>query len=152
MKKIVRAVSLMLLLTGFSGNAVADERGTIPRDGAIHGRVIDNEKQTLPGASIYIEDLKTGVISDINGFYMLPNLKPGTYTIKVTYVGYAPMKMKMTMMTKSTRTYVLFAADRRALPENSLNFRIIFASAMTVCIRQWMQSASLIIRECSIRI
>ena len=60
MKKIVRAVSLMLLLTGFSGNAVADERGSIPRDGAIHGRVIDNEKQTLPGASIYIEDLKTG--------------------------------------------------------------------------------------------
>ena len=97
MKKIVRAVSLMLLLTGFSGNAVADERGTIPRDGAIHGRVIDNEKQTLPGASIYIEDLKTGVISDINGFYTLPNLKPGTYTIKVTYVGYAPMKMKMTV-------------------------------------------------------
>ena len=97
MKKIVRAVSLMLLLTGFSGNAVADERGTIPRDGAIHGRVIDNEKQTLPGASIYIEDLKTGVISDINGFYTLPNLKPGTYTIKVTYVGYAPREMKMTV-------------------------------------------------------
>ena len=97
MKKIVRAVSLMLLLTGFSGNAVADERGTTPRDGAIHGRVIDNEKQTLPGASIFIEDLKTGVISDINGFYALPNLKPGTYTIKVTYVGYAPMEMKMTV-------------------------------------------------------
>ena len=97
MKKIVRAVSLMLLLTGFSGNAVADERGTTPRDGAIHGRVIDNEKQTLPGASIFIEDLKTGVISDINGFYALPNLKPGIYTIKVTYVGYAPMEMKMTV-------------------------------------------------------
>jgi len=97
MKKIVRAVSLMLLLTGFSGNAVADKRGTTPRDGAIHGRVIDNEKQTLPGASIFIEDLKTGVISDINGFYALPNLKPGTYTIKVTYVGYAPMEMKMTV-------------------------------------------------------
>ena len=102
MKKIVRAVSLMLLLTGFSGNAVADERGSIPRDGAIHGRVIDNEKQTLPGASIYIEDLKTGVISDINGFYTLPNLKPGTYTIKVTYVGYAPMEMKMTVSGGNT--------------------------------------------------
>ena len=102
MKKIVRAVSLMLLLTGFSGNAVADERGSTPRDGAIHGRVIDNEKQTLPGASIFIEDLKTGVISDINGFYTLPNLKPGTYTIKVTYVGYAPREMKMTVSGGNT--------------------------------------------------
>ena len=102
MKKIVRAVSLMLLLTGFSGNAVADERGSTPRDGAIHGRVIDNEKQTLPGASIFIEDLKTGVLSDINGFYTLPNLKPGTYTIKVTYVGYAPREMKMTVSGGNT--------------------------------------------------
>ena len=97
MKKIVRAVSLMLLLTGFSGNAVADENGVLPRNGAIHGRVIDNEKQTLPGATIYIEDLKTGVISDINGFYTLPNLKPGTYTVRVTYVGYETMVMKMTV-------------------------------------------------------
>ncbi|MBQ8769639.1 MAG: TonB-dependent receptor [Bacteroides sp.] len=97
MKKIVRAVSLMLLLTGFSGNAVADENGVLPRNGAIHGRVIDNEKQTLPGATIYIEDLKTGVVSDINGFYTLPNLKPGTYTVRVTYVGYETMVMKMTV-------------------------------------------------------
>ena len=97
MKKIVRAVSLMLLLTGFSGNAVADENGVLPRNGAIQGRVVDNENQTLPGATIYIEDLKTGVVSDINGFYMLPNLKPGTYTVRVTYVGYETMVMKMTV-------------------------------------------------------
>ena len=97
MKKIVRAVSLMLLLTGFSGNAVADENGVLPRNGAIQGRVVDNENQTLPGATIYIEDLKTGVVSDINGFYTLPNLKPGTYTVRVTYVGYETMVMKMTV-------------------------------------------------------
>ena len=97
MKKIVKVVSLMLLLTGFSGNAVANERGELPRNGAIQGRVIDNENQTLPGAAIYIEDLKTGVVSDINGFYALPNLKPGTYTVRVTYVGYEPIVLKMTV-------------------------------------------------------
>ena len=58
---------------------------------------MDNENQTLPGATIYIEDLKTGVVSDINGFYTLPNLKPGTYTVRVTYVGYETMVMKMTV-------------------------------------------------------
>ena len=97
MKKIVKAVSLMLLLAGFSGNAVANERGELPRNGAIQGRVVDNENQTLPGAAIYIEDLKTGVVSDINGFYALPNLKPGTYTVRVTYVGYEPIVLKMTV-------------------------------------------------------
>ena len=69
----------------------------IVRQGTIRGRVIDNGKQILPGASIFIENLKTGVISDVNGFYTLPNLKPGTYTVKVTYVGYSPIEMKVTV-------------------------------------------------------
>lgn len=33
----------------------------------------------------------------MNGFYTLPNLKPGTYTVKVTYVGYSPIEMKVTV-------------------------------------------------------
>lgn len=37
------------------------------------------------------------MISDVNGFYTLPNLKPGTYTVKVTYVGYSPIEMKVTV-------------------------------------------------------
>ena len=82
MKKIVKVVSLMLLLTGFSGNAVTDENGVLPRNGAIQGRVVGNESQTLPGATIYIEDLKIGAVSDMNGFYVLPNLKPRNLMIK----------------------------------------------------------------------
>lgn len=97
MKKVVRAVSLMLLMAGVCGNAFAEENENIVRQGTIRGRVIDNGKQILPGASIFIENLKTGVISDVNGFYTLPNLKPGTYTVKVTYVGYSPIEMKVTV-------------------------------------------------------
>ncbi|MCS2889105.1 carboxypeptidase-like regulatory domain-containing protein [Bacteroides fragilis] len=41
--------------------------------------------------------MKTGVISDVNGFYTFANLNPGTYTVKVTYVGYAPVEMKITI-------------------------------------------------------
>ena len=33
--------------------------------------------------------------ADINGFYKLPNLKPGAYTLKVTYVGYNPIYKKV---------------------------------------------------------
>ena len=87
----------MLLMAGVCGNAFAEENENIVRQGAIRGRVIDNGKQILPGASIFVENLKTGVISDVNGFYTLPNLKPGTYTVKVTYVGYSPIEMKVTV-------------------------------------------------------
>ena len=87
----------MLLTAGICGNAFAGNNETVVKQGAIRGRVIDNGKQTLPGASIFIENLKTGVISDVNGFYTLPNLKPGTYTVKVTYVGYSPIEMNITV-------------------------------------------------------
>ena len=50
--------------------------------GNIRGRITDTEKQALPGATVMIEDLHTGVTSDINGYYSLPNLKPGTYKAK----------------------------------------------------------------------
>ena len=77
--------------------AWADEKAEVNRQGAIRGRIIDTAEQTLPGASIYIEKLHTGVISDVNGFYTFSNLTPGTYRVKVTYVGYSPVEMTITI-------------------------------------------------------
>ena len=63
--------------------------------GIVSGQITDSEQHTLPGATIQIESLHTGVTADINGFYKLPNLKPGTYTLKVSYVGYTPIYKKV---------------------------------------------------------
>lgn len=73
--------------------------------GHVTGRVMDSNKQVLPGASIYIENLHTGVVSDINGFYMLPNLDPGTYKLKISYVGYEPREI--TLEVPEDRTKVM---------------------------------------------
>ena len=43
MKKVVRAVSLMLLMAGVCGNAFAEENENIVRQGAIRGRVMENK-------------------------------------------------------------------------------------------------------------
>lgn len=72
-------------------------KANIVKQGTVRGRIIDVTKQTLPGASIYIEKLHTGVTSDVNGFYTFPNLDPGTYTVKVSYVGYSPVELKITI-------------------------------------------------------
>ena len=97
MKQIVRAF-LFLLLFAIAGNVtMADEKANIVKQGTVRGRIIDAAKQTLPGASIYIEKLRTGVTSDVNGFYTFSNLDPGTYTIKVSYVGYSPVELKITI-------------------------------------------------------
>ena len=105
MKKIKRAVLTILLMAGFTQTIQAGNTNPDPRNGAISGRVIDNVHQTLPGASIYIEKLQTGVISDINGFYTLPNLEPGKYVVKVTYVGFEPVEATLTVKAGKTLEY-----------------------------------------------
>lgn len=97
MKQIVRAFLFLLLFATAGNMAMAEEKANVVKQGTVRGRIIDVAKQTLPGASIYIEKLHTGVTSDVNGFYTFPNLDPGTYTVKVSYVGYSPVELKITI-------------------------------------------------------
>lgn len=97
MKRLVKLASLILLFLNMSSNTFAEEKVNVVKQGTIRGRIIDASKQTLPGASIYIENLRTGVTSDVNGYYTFSNLNPGTYTIKISYVGYSPVEMKITI-------------------------------------------------------
>lgn len=55
----------------------------------LSGKVTDaNTGLPLPGASIYISDLKAGTASDTVGTYSLKNLPAGSYIIEAGYVGY----------------------------------------------------------------
>ena len=99
MKKIRRSI-LAVLLSAFTMGATAEVLPEENSFGILTGRITDNESHTLPGATVYVEDLHTGVTSDINGYYTLPNLKPGTYTLRISYVGYSPITKKITV-TKS---------------------------------------------------
>ena len=97
MKRILKGLLFAFLIATASAPAMADENDAVAAKGTIRGRIIDNTKQTLPGATIYIENLHTGVTSDVNGFYTFTNLEPGTYRVKVTYVGYSPVEMTITI-------------------------------------------------------
>jgi hypothetical protein len=60
--------------------------------GAIEGTITDkNSKETLIGANIVIEGTLQGTVTDINGHFVLSNLKPGKYKIKISYVSYNPV-------------------------------------------------------------
>ena len=87
MRKRLIGSFLALTLAALTTTAEVNE---IVSTGSIRGKITDSEHQSLPGASIQIEDLHTGVTSDINGVYTLSNLKPGTYRVKISYVGYEP--------------------------------------------------------------
>ena len=95
-----------------SSVALAAEEAGSPEMGNIRGRITDTEKQVLPGAYVVIEELHTGVTSDINGFYSLPNLKPGTYKVKISYVGYSPKTYTIKVGRKSVEQNITLDAGK----------------------------------------
>lgn len=97
MKQIEKVLLSLLILLSSGLQVLANVNVNELKHGTIKGRILDTSNQTLPGATIYIDSLHTGVVSDINGFYTLTNIAPGTYKVKVSYVGYSPVEMTITV-------------------------------------------------------
>jgi len=58
--------------------------------GKIAGVVTDAETgEPLPGVNVYLEGTTRGAATDLDGFYVIVNVEPGTYTMQVVNVGYA---------------------------------------------------------------
>jgi hypothetical protein len=64
----------------------------------IAGRIMDQNGAVIPGAEIQARLIKTGLtrttISDAEGRYRLIQLEPGTYTVRVSGVGFGPQEKK----------------------------------------------------------
>lgn len=99
---LVKFFIVTLLMVTVQPILRAEEKEIVGKLGTVKGRIIDSSNQTLPGASIYIERLHTGVTSDVNGYYTFSNLDPGTYKVKVTYVGYAVAETTLTIKAGKT--------------------------------------------------
>ncbi len=113
-KKSMFVVAFLMLYgisKGYAGNEVGN--------GGINGRVVDAQSQVLPGASIYVKELKSGVISDNNGYFTLPELSPGKYTLEVSYLGYEPFKLVVNVSGNKMleRNVVLKENNGISLPE-----------------------------------
>ena len=65
--------------------------GTVTQTGVLHGWVVDRiTADPLPNAHVLVVDVTTGTTTDARGLFILEALRPGTYTLVVTHVGYRP--------------------------------------------------------------
>ena len=91
MKQQVLFFFFTLMLTGIS---VSAQTG----GGRIAGVVIDNAgEEPLPGATIFIEELKKGIVTDGHGEFLLSDVPAATYTLTVRFIGYHTQTRKLTV-------------------------------------------------------
>lgn len=63
--------------------------------GKIVGLIVEKETgQPLPGANIVLEGTLLGTMTDVDGHYFILNIPSGTYSLKVSYIGYSPVTVK----------------------------------------------------------
>lgn len=68
---------------------------SFPQTGKISGVVTDSiSNEPLIGVNVIIAGTTMGAASNIDGFYSIINVPPGTYTIKASMIGYAPLTVK----------------------------------------------------------
>lgn len=65
---------------------------TLAGPGKISGTVIDKDnKEPIMGANVVLEGTPQGAASDLDGYFMIINVQPGRYNVKITALGYVPM-------------------------------------------------------------
>ncbi|MDZ7723263.1 MAG: DUF2012 domain-containing protein [candidate division KSB1 bacterium] len=67
----------------------ADAPAGRSRRGTVKGKVADaSSGEPLPGANVVIDGTSIGAATDIDGEYVIRNVKPGSYTLEIRYIGY----------------------------------------------------------------
>ena len=91
-------LALLVASEGLAGAARAQAVGA-----ALSGLITDERGGAVPGATVSIKNLGTGVVREVSsngdGFYSAPNLLPGTYEVRVGAQGFQTSVQKDVRLT-----------------------------------------------------
>ncbi|MFZ4752592.1 MAG: TonB-dependent receptor [Chitinophagaceae bacterium] len=100
-----KLLTVLFLLFGF---------GAFAQTGSLKGFVYDKTNgEPLSGATVAITSLKKGAQSNLEGFYNVPKLPPGTYDVTVTALGYEPMT-KQAIIVADEVTSIKFELSKKS--------------------------------------
>lgn len=78
-------MSRILLFLAFALSATA----AVAQNGTISGTVTDEKtKEPIIGANVIIQGTQVGNATDLEGKFLIANLKPGTYTLTISFITY----------------------------------------------------------------
>jgi len=121
----VKSTALLIAAIGimfFVSDARAQQAGTIT------GSVTDSlSGQSVPGVNVVVQGTQQGASTGPNGQYTITGVEPGTYTLRASFVGYAPKVRQNVQITAGQTTEVNFA-----LVESEIALEAVTVTALGV--------------------
>ncbi|MGS2762795.1 TonB-dependent receptor [Sinomicrobium sp. M5D2P9] len=65
-------------------------------------------EEPLFGVSIYIAELEKGAATNAEGYAVIEDIPDGTYTIRIQYIGYEPLKLEQTFPQKEGQQHTTY--------------------------------------------
>ena len=73
--------------------------------GIIKGRVTDESNQPIPGATVQIESLAMGTLTDMDGHYQLTGLEPGSWKVNYRTLGFQTVTRTINLAEGATADF-----------------------------------------------
>ncbi len=106
MKRFAILFAILFFSSGFVYSQVT---------GRIAGRVVNEKREALPGANVSIEGTLQGASTDLQGNFIILNVRPGVYTLKVQFIGYQTVRVKNVMVIADQTTKITVTMHESAL-------------------------------------
>ena len=65
---------------------------------SLSGYVTGNDSHSVTGATITLKGTTYGTVTDKDGFYKLYKIKPGLYTLRVSYLGFETQEKSIAIL------------------------------------------------------
>ena len=110
---------------------------SIAQTGKIEGRVVDASGEPLVGVNVFVDGTTRGGSTDLDGYYFILNVRPGSYTLIARYIGFNTARVTGVDVSVDRTTSIDFT-----LTEESLTLGEVVVSADAVRIERDRTSAS----------
>ena len=90
---------------------------TYAQSGSISGKIVDDSKLPIPGATILVAGSPKLAITDNDGNYKITGLASGTYTLTAKYIGYANLSLTATVGAANVVLDFSLKAESQGLDE-----------------------------------
>ncbi|MXZ18580.1 MAG: SusC/RagA family TonB-linked outer membrane protein [Rhodothermaceae bacterium] len=90
----------LVLLVAFSWPSTS----IFAQTGQIAGTVVDQDGEPLTGVNVVIDGTTVGATTNLEGYYEIPGLEPGMYTVVASFVGFATQESQSIVVESGETT------------------------------------------------